>query len=609
MSNNLAFIYNDKFINRIPEINRFIKLYNSNYHTIYILNFSDNDLNSLFNIKSTSVKIIDAHLIYKSSLKSYNSFFNYTLSKLRNNFYSYNFWLTALSECNFARSNIINLYKYKLSIDFFASNNIDFILSLKNFKVYSLHDVYSNKNFIKHFFNNSIFKTVLFSIYSFTSSFLSDLFALILTARVNHKLYNIDTLYYNTYKQNFIHSGDEFYSRFISTKSLIPYLLSITRTNSRKLKCFKDIYTDFNLLRSSNKKYLIIESYGSFYTLFKSYFSFCNFFDHFSYIFKFFKNDNIISNKININPFVTPDAITSGFVDIPKNNYLRNCIKRLPNNIKTLILPVFKLSEGRAIISGCKVRDINVIGHEHSSGGPAHLWRTVVPLEVISKNPNDSKLYLPDKVLCEGSISNYNYLNSGTLRSQIVTIGAPRIKLPLNVTKYNEGDRPLVIIGEMHNPGLMIETILCALQSFNKQIIIRPHPSTVNFLSKYLASTISKMCNVSMDVSKLSFNDFINKHKPFLCFCGSSGAAVDILINRFPVVLIESNVYPNYNPYRFFTFPLVLHYTKDILRFIKLYNTKRFFREKYNSKCFLNTNKLISTIAESAASNFFYHAR
>ena len=117
------------------------------------------------------------------------------------------------------------------------------------------------------------------------------------------------------------------------------------------------------------------------------------------------------------------------------------------------------------------------------------------------------------------------------------------------------------------------------------------------------------MDNVFVDDTYLSLNDFIQKQNPLLFFCGSSGAAVDILINQFPVVLIESNVYPNCSPYRFFKFPLVLHHKKDISRFIKLYHTKRFFRNKYNTKCFINTQKLISSTADLAISNINDHAR
>jgi len=609
MLNNLAFIYNDNYLVKIYDIKQFLMTHKDEYDIIYIINFSDDDLYNLFDTKISNLKIIDAHHIYKNTLKNTNSFFEDVLIKIKINFNNLDFWLTSLSECNFARSNIINLYKYKISLDFLTTKNVNLILSLKNFNIYSFNDIYRSKHFIKIFFKFSYIKTILFCIYSFFNSFVSDLFALILTLRSNQPTYNADTLYYNTYSKNFVHTESNFHSRFVSTNCSLQYLLSITRKNSCRLKCLKEIYSDYNLLKSCKKKFFIIESYGSFYILISSYFSFYNLIHYFSYLIKFFSNDNLTSYKINIKPFLTADAITTGFVDIPKNLYLMNCIKRLPSSIKTLILPVFELSEGRAIVSGCKVRNINVIGHEHSSGGPAHLWRTVVPLEVISKHSRDNKFFLPNKIFCEGTTSISNYSNSGSLKLKLINIGAPRIQTPSKVYQFTENIRPLVIIGEMHNPAFMIKTILCSLSFYCKPIIIRPHPSSIEYLNKHLKSIICKMDNVFVDDNYLSLNDFIQKHNPLLFFCGSSGAAVDILINQFPVVLIESNVYPNCSPYRFFKFPLVLHHKKDISRFIKLYHTKRFFRNKYNTKCFINTQKLISSTADLAISNINYHAR
>ena len=117
-------------------------------------------------------------------------------------------------------------------------------------------------------------------------------------------------------------------------------------------------------------------------------------------------------------------------MDIPKNLYLRNCIKRLPSSIKKLILPVFELSEGRAIVSGCKVRNINVIGHEHSSGGPLPIFgEQLFHLKLYQNIPGIIN-FLPNKIFCEGTTSISNYSNSGSLKLKLVNIGAPRIQNP-----------------------------------------------------------------------------------------------------------------------------------------------------------------------------------
>ncbi len=253
---------------------------------------------------------------------------------------------------------------------------------------------------------------------------------------------------------------------------------------------------------------------------------------------------------------------------------------------------------------GCNRNMISVYGHEHSAGGPAHSWRTKVPIHVISKHKHERNLFLPSKIFCEGNFSASRFSEILPPSNISETIGASRISEISNFHYSASDSSPIVILGEMHNPVSMLVTILSALEFYDKPIIIRPHPATIQKVRNQLKTVLSKRSNVRIDSDTIPLDAFIKRNLPLLFFCGSTGASVDISINGLPVVLIESNNYPNCSPYRFFKFPLVFSKSKDITRFIALYKASSSFRSKYNSRCISNTRKLVSSTGLTAFHKF-----
>ena len=506
--------------------------------------FKDNDIKSNFNQFRKKLY----HDLYQNSfLEEYAT--KKFIKKINSNKY---FRYLKLSEMNLS--------------DFFWKNYVYYLISILNInKCYYLEDKKIKKLnnnlsiFVKPLITKKLFfKLYLIKILNFLNDLLITVFCylfikkktvskktdLIIHPNSNYKIIN------NSLNFRYILNKNKF-----SSKNKY-YVLSLSRDNSDKVINFFKFLKDYNSLKNI-KNLIILEAYSSIMSLFKSYFP------------KF--NNDLSYQNINLNLFK---------YDLGKNLFFKSMIynfKLKNSHISSnyIIYPFFEFIFGRIISEVFTSPKFKTISFQHGSLGLFHKWRFYNSINLISDNVTN---LLPHSLIFEGS-STYNWYNKININKKILK---PNRSL-LKINKYKEDYSKVMIMLDMHDWENLLNSLLTFVDSHKYILVIRPHPSRVETVRKYLKK--KNNTNIILDFEK-NLKQSINLYKPILFLIGQSGVATELILNKLNVAIILNSNFQNYSPVLFFKNIKKFFFTKnfnvDLNNFIQVTNFKIYTNSLYS---------------------------
>ena len=166
-------------------------------------------------------------------------------------------------------------------------------------------------------------------------------------------------------------------------------------------------------------------------------------------------------------------------------------------------------------------------------------------------------------------------------------VGATRLpqSVPLNEGGQNDS-RPILILGEMHNPMHMIGFCLETLKHSTLKVVLRPHPSTHSKVKREIETLqhVSKL-HVEIDNPKVSLAETLLQWRPLVVIAGATGAAVEVALSRWPVALISTNWLPNISVFAASEIPRIISSKTELVEFLDKMNTDTQFYNTYSAAC------------------------
>ena len=181
--------------------------------------------------------------------------------------------------------------------------------------------------------------------------------------------------------------------------------------------------------------------------------------------------------------FVISNEIFDSFLKIPRLLLYYNSIKRVfkKNKINCFYLYLHEYVYGRlfSIVINIENINVNVIGFQHGPASKRKLLYVLSKDEFISFNEKHkykkclTKMFLPDKILCEDLLSKCIYENNGYSNVYIME-EIYRLKYLKNV-KINNDDS-ILVVGGLHDSQILYEYAKKLSYIESKKVIFKKHP-------------------------------------------------------------------------------------------------------------------------------------
>ena len=421
-----------------------------------------------------------------------------------------------------------------LEYDYHLINNLNF----NSILIKSIH-----KNYLLILLN--LFKKYIFYFSLFLFNFINEfLLSFVIMFRKKNKINILKRIIFCTFPNNWKNVNNNFVYRytgnhFLNLDSDTKYFVSLLRCNQEKNHSF---FKSINSIISINKNnsILIAESFSNPLDVINSYF--------FNSITKnkvFFKNNFL--NKLNLGSFYNDLKLRYYLIEKPKNLMINKQIYNLlssSKNLKSAIIPLHQLYEQRVLIKNLKKHKIpNVVGIQQGSIGLCHIWRFIFSQSLLCLFNNE---YFPTVILIEGLVVKKYFDKYGIKNYYIV--GPQRInELPPKFTLGKKSNKILILL-DMHNwKNLFNDLFYFIEKNKNVKFIIKPHPSRLNQVSKYLNKYFSLFKNLSLSY-EISLNDTLIKNPNCIILANETGAVVELSRVGWPCFLISHQSYPSINP-------------------------------------------------------------
>lgn len=232
--------------------------------------------------------------------------------------------------------------------------------------------------------------------------------------------------------------------------------------------------------------------------------------------------------------------------EYPKNRMLvalaRSAAKAAP--VPVAVVPVHEMAEMRCIIAGLKASGTKVVGVQQGALGGFHRLRYLPRFDLAHRAGLD---LFPDHFLCEGDVAAdtlRNWLESQPYEASVLMTGAMRISRLPSARASGEGTKDVLVLGEMHDQENALHwATRCSLRGF--RTVFRPHPArraeAIDFVSH-------AGLQVDLDVDGKDLDASLSEYNPRVVLCSNTGAAVEVALAGFPILLMPSNDRPPFSP-------------------------------------------------------------
>ncbi len=344
----------------------------------------------------------------------------------------------------------------------------------------------------------------------------------------------ISTLVYCYFPSNWILSKRPTFIFFGNYTYSLPksnFLVNTLNTHDQHVSSLRKI-NKYHTLLSRFSSFVFIYSNFSFLDFFRSYLTFSPFklFTALSALFVSFPNLDSFGLLY----------LRSLLIDLPKNSFLYlSAIRFFQNNshIKTLIVPIFELSEARVVISAAKKSGVLVIGMQH---GPCDRLGSFRILTTTASLHLSQSLAVPDHIFLEGNLYNDELSSLGYPHSYV--IGALRLNsLPPCPIQSHSSSHPfsVLILLDMHDWLPLFQwAIKSSIRSPNMVFILRCHPKNLSYTEDLLQSHVAN--NFFIDTTP-DINSSVIKYSPDFIISSSTGAVLSLALSSWPCVFFSTN--------------------------------------------------------------------
>jgi hypothetical protein len=235
------------------------------------------------------------------------------------------------------------------------------------------------------------------------------------------------------------------------------------------------------------------------------------------------------------------------WIDMPKQRSLYLAMGRYLDanpNIKRLLVPIFELVEGRAVVKAARERGVEVIGLQHGAAGKWGSWRVVLTTAALHRV---GSLAVPNRVAVEGILYAEAFRKVGF--GAVDVVGASRIRsLPPSPPKLKSGEIPvLLVLLDLHYWRPLADWSVKLACEYSAQVIIRAHPKQQQQVTAHCDQQFR--VNVNLAIDQLStLNQAIEQYRPHAVIAGSTGGVLELALNNWPCFLFVPEDEPLWSP-------------------------------------------------------------
>ena len=254
---------------------------------------------------------------------------------------------------------------------------------------------------------------------------------------------------------------------------------------------------------------------------------------------------------IDIGDRLREAVLDAGLVDIPKNGYFETCLQRLlaATGAREMIVPLFELAEGRAILRAARRSNVRTIAVQHGSLGLPHRWRFSVATGFLAGNGRDGAALSPHAVAVEGRPAARWLCEDGFSDRQVAVVGAPRLAARLPDYDPNEVTAHVLVLGDLHFWPVLFDWCLRELAGHGLPLVLRPHPAVDGAVRRWFQNGAgTEHGGVALSEAGGGFDAQLTATRPLALVVSATGAGLDAALAGWPVGIRRSNWLPDGNP-------------------------------------------------------------
>ncbi len=460
------------------------------------------------------------------------------------------FWFSRLSEFSFSDFIWQDYIKLNAHVSGYSNDSSkikSYFLSFLNRFGYNLFSFTTKKSSIL-----SLFCLFLCSAFilkyplRYLSNLINELIGhLLIRINVPSRPVNCSCVFYCDYPSNWNVTNSSYrFTGDINFAELNPtpfYLISLYNSFDAFIQNPIRLNKNINQLNKSGVPFIALQHYSSLKTIFLAYI-------------QGFSNSHIRSivhscNSLKMKRYFFNILFRSIFIDYPKQNSIflssYNFFKS-SRNIRSLFLPVFELTESRAVVRGAKSSStkINVTGIQHGSIGR---WASIRYCAVTTYLYRNHRSFIPDYFLQEGELTNTMFQKRG-LPTKIV--GAVRLRGVHKYTNTNEISTVCLVLLDLHFWKYLLDSLFAYSSICHDiQFIVRAHPKSLSSVSTYLRNKAVPQ-NIIFDTTS-DLSSLLHTVSPRAVIAGPTGGLLDFALSSYPCFLFSSIKSFEMNPLSF----------------------------------------------------------
>ena len=236
------------------------------------------------------------------------------------------------------------------------------------------------------------------------------------------------------------------------------------------------------------------------------------------------------------------------WLDQPKQYALYRAMGRYLDahpGVSRILVPIFELVEGRAIVLAARERGVEVIGLQHGAAGPWGGWRLISAACALMRAGSCA---MPRRIAVEGPLYEKLFRQAGFDRVHVT--GASRIRaLPDRVgMPISDGRSVILVLLDLHHWRALTDWALhFAELEPTFQVVVRSHPKRRQQVMAYCERKGIASSNFIVD-SIPGLTDAVGHHTPHAIVAGETGGVLEFALVGWPCFLFSSGSAPQMSP-------------------------------------------------------------
>lgn len=205
--------------------------------------------------------------------------------------------------------------------------------------------------------------------------------------------------------------------------------------------------------------------------------------------------------------------------------------------VSRMLVPIFELTEGRAVVLAARQRGVEVIGLQHGAAGPWGGWRLISATCALM---HAGSCAVPHRIAVEGPLYEKLFRQAGFERVHVT--GASRIRaLPAGVpARLSDGRSVVLVLLDLHQWRVLTDWALhFAMREPKFQVVVRSHPKRRQQVMEYCKRKGIASSNFLLD-SIPGLAEAVGHHAPHAIVAGETGGVIEFALVGWPCFLFIS---------------------------------------------------------------------